>query len=65
MSAVAAQLKHDILELQHQHDRLARLVEAKHQELDEIDGEIRRENDRLEKIRSEIKRIKQHFGVQP
>jgi hypothetical protein len=62
MSAVAA-LKHDILELQHQHDRLARLVEAKHQELDEIDGEIRRSRAMLDKIRSEIKRIKQQVGV--
>jgi len=40
-----------------------RLYEAKHEELDLIVADIRHETARLEKIRSEIKRIKQHFGV--
>jgi len=63
MSAVA-DLKRDTLEQQHQLDRLTRMVEAKHEELDLINADIRRETARLEKIRAEIKRIKSHFGVQ-
>jgi hypothetical protein len=63
MSA-AAELKRDTLALQHEYDSLNRLFEAKHEELDLIHADIRRETARLEKIRAEIKRIKAHFGVQ-
>ena len=63
MSA-AAELKRDLLDLQGQYDQLNRLYEAKHEELDLINADIRRETARLEKIRAEIKRIKSHFGVQ-
>jgi hypothetical protein len=63
MSA-AAELKQDVLELQHQYDRLTRLVEAKSEELDLVNSEIGRETAKLEKIRAEIKKIKAHFGVQ-
>jgi hypothetical protein len=63
MSATA-QLKQDILSLQGDYDRLTRMVDAKHEELDLVVADIRRETARLEKIRAEIKRIKSHFGVQ-
>jgi hypothetical protein len=63
MSA-AAELKQNTLALQHEYDKLNRLFEAKHEELDLILSDIRRETARLEKIRAEIARIKAHFGVQ-
>jgi hypothetical protein len=63
MSATA-ELKRDTLALQHEYDKLKRMYEAKHEELDLIVADIRRETARLEKIRAEIKRIKAHFGVQ-
>jgi hypothetical protein len=63
MSATA-ELKRDLLDLQGEYDKLTRMVEAKNEELDLISADIRRETARLEKIRAEIKRIKNHFGVQ-
>jgi len=64
MSALT-QLKSEVLDLQHQLDRLTRLADAKHEELDQIDADIHREKAKLEKIRAEIARIKAHFGVSP
>ena len=58
-------LRGEVLDLQHQFDRLTRLVDAKHDELDQAIAKVRREEARLEKIRSEIKRICAHFGVSP
>ena len=64
MSAVAEQ-RGELRELQREYDALNRAVDEKHEEFDRINADIRRELARLEKIRSEIARIKTHFGVKP
>jgi hypothetical protein len=62
MSATA-QLKQDILSLQGDYDHLRRMVEAKQEEFDQINADVRRANAVLAKIKAEIATIKSHFGV--
>jgi hypothetical protein len=62
MSAVA-QLKSDVTALEAEHDALVRAVDRKHQELDALNVQIKAETDRLAKIRAEIQKVKNHFGV--
>jgi predicted nucleic acid-binding Zn-ribbon protein len=63
MSTVA-QLQYDIRGLESKHDALAREIDRQHQALEQARADIRAEVARLEKIRAEIKKIKDHFGVQ-
>jgi len=64
MSATA-ELKQDIRELEREHDALVRACDRKHDELDEVNAEIAREQARLANIKSEIQKIKAHYGVSP
>ena len=62
MSATA-QLKQDIRELEREHDALVRACERKHDELDEVKAKVAREEAKLANIKSEIAKIKSHYGV--
>jgi chromosome segregation ATPase len=62
MSAVA-QLKSDVTALEAEHDALVRAIARKHQELDALNVDIKSATDRLDKIRTEIKKVKAHFGI--
>ena len=56
-------LRGEVLDQQHQLDRLTRLVDAKHDELDEVNAKVARAEAKLANIRSEIAKIKAHYGV--
>jgi chromosome segregation ATPase len=62
MSAVA-ELKAHVTELEAEHDALVRAIGRKHDELDALNVQIKAETDRLAKIRAEIQKVKNHFGV--
>jgi chromosome segregation ATPase len=62
MSAVA-QLKSDVTALEAEHDALVRAINRKHQELDALNTHIKSATERLDKIRAEIQKVKNHFGV--
>jgi len=62
MSAVA-QLKAAVTELEAEHDALVRAIGRKHDELDALNVQIKAETGRLAKIRAEIQKVKNHFGV--
>ena len=64
MSAMA-ELRGEVLDLQHQLDRLTRLVDAKHDELDEARAKVAQAEAKLANIRGEIAKIKSHYGVSP
>ena len=62
MSAVA-QLKSDVTALEAEHDALVRAIARKHQELDALNTQIKANTDRLDRIKSEIAKVKAHFGI--
>ena len=62
MSAVA-HLKAAVTELEAEHDALVRAIGRKHDELDALNVQIKAETGRLAKIRAEIQKVKNHFGV--
>jgi chromosome segregation ATPase len=62
MSAVA-QLKSDVTELEAEHDALVRAIARKHAELDALNSHIKAATDRLDKIRTEIQKVKAHFWI--
>jgi len=62
MSATA-ELKRDLAGLQAEYDALTHAIDAKHDEPDEARAKVRREEARLANIRSEIAKIKSHYGV--
>ena len=62
MSATA-ELKQDIRELEREHDALVRACERKHDELDQLNSEVGRAEAKLANIKSEIQKIKAHYGV--
>ena len=62
MSAVA-ELKAHVTELEAEHDALVRAIGRKHDELDALNVQIKAETGRLAKIRAEIQKVKNHFGV--
>jgi hypothetical protein len=42
---------------------LVRAISRKHEELDQLNTQIRAATDRLDKIRAEIQKVNAHFGV--
>ena len=56
-------LKGEVVDLQHQLDWVTRLVDAKHDELDQLNAKVARAEARLANIKSEIQKIKAHYGV--
>jgi hypothetical protein len=63
MSTATRELQHDILELEARHDALERNIDRKHQELDSLAVQIKIRTEELAKIRAEIQKVKNHFGV--
>jgi hypothetical protein len=61
--STAAELKHDIRELEREHDALVREIDRKHKELDQVRLQIKAETERFTKIQAEIKKVKDYFGV--
>jgi predicted nucleic acid-binding Zn-ribbon protein len=62
MSAVA-QLKSDVTALEAERDALVRAITRKHEELDSLNTQIKAATERLDRIKSEIAKVKAHFGV--